>query len=723
LSDEYERKSSELVLADNLRIHVYPLLLVRDDALFLYRRTLASGYEYYSTVLDKTHIEPTKKKFSQSLFQVGSKQELFWTDVLPKRNPINGIRANIPEEGPYEFIGRRRQINQIKEEVITIVNENGILYGPGGIGKTALMIQLSKELFEEKDKENVPYENIIWVSAKSNFYDYIFDTIEEREPQVKSLDSILFAILRFFEFEDLEEYGFEDRKELTLELLQDFKVLLIVDNFETVPRGEADKIIDFFDTQVKKALRRKPENFKIILTSRELIPSGFRQIELRGLDMRDSKRLINSLFKRYRSTHSELTNEQKEALFEHTKGIPILIKHCFAKIYEYNEPYDSAIRSLPRYSGNIVQFSFREILHQLEKESDRIALQILILLEIVDIPLMIRQIADILKIEELCIEEKIPMLANFECIRRINQDNQEKYTLNDEIRLLTKSLIQEHHDLVREIRKKYFRNFSFDKRMDYTSEEEEILGIFEGYVKNRGFTDAEDFIKKELKKRPNSVLLNYYYARYLKDRRNEIDQAIKIFEELRKITHNHPAVLKLLFLCYASLSIPKFESADNLINQIQADLGEYLEQDLDLQLEIARFYVRWSVSIKLTKGIDPFEENLRQARYKELAKKALDILIPLENQLKQRGSVFESENIKLDEVYYRMSQCHYNLWDYDQALRMINKAITLASQSSNTISTGEYESFKNSIISTRDFYSRNPWIDRRQSRNRAETLC
>lgn len=713
LGEDYERRLSELVLADNLRVHIYPLLLIRDDAVFFYKRTIPSGYEYYSILLDKIHIDPTKRKFSQSMFQVGSKQELFWTDVLPTQNSANGVRANIPEEGPYEFIGRRKQINQIKDEIISIVNENGIIYGPGGIGKTALIIQLTKELFEETNKENVLYDNIIWVSAKNRFYDYIFDTIEEREPQVKSLDSILFAILKFFEFENVEEYSFDDRKELVLDLLQDYKALLIVDNFETIQQAEADKIIDFFGTRAKKALQRKPENFKIILTSRELIPSGFRQVELGGLDMRDSKRLIDSLYKRYKSNHSELAEEQKEAIYHRTKGIPILIKHCIAKIYEYSQPFDSVIRSLPSYSGNIVQFSFREILQQIGKESDQIGLRILILLEIVDMPLMIRQIADILEIEEVLVEAKLPLLANFECVRRINQDNQEKYQLNDEISLLTKSLIQEHRPLLQEVRTKYFRNFSFDKRMDYTSEEEEIIGIFEGYVKHREYADAEDFLGRELKKRPNSVLLNYYYARYLKDRRNEVAQAIKILEELRKISRNHPTVLKLLFLCYASASIPMFESADGLISQIQADLGGYLDQDLELQLEIARFYIRWSVSIKCTKGIDPFEENLRQARYKELARKSLDVLLSLEAKLSSGKDQAEYDNVKLHEICYRMAQCYYNMWKYDEALKSINRAISLASQNSSTFSAEEYKKFKKNISGRSDFYSRNPWIDRR----------
>lgn len=248
--------------------------------------------------------------------------------------------------------------------------------------------------------------------------------------------------------------------------------------------------------------------------------------------------------------------------------------------------------------------------------------------------------------------------------------------------------------------------------MDYTSEEEEIIGIFEGYAKNQQYADAEDFIKRELKKRPNSILLNYYYALYLKDRRNEIDQAVKILEDLRKISRNHPTVLKLLFTCYAAVSIPKFESADNLADQIQADLEEYLDQDLELKLGISRFYIRWSISVKMSRGGDPFEENLRQARYKELANKALKILIPLEQQLNQIPTPVDILNISVHEVYYRMSQCYFNLWDYDEALRLITKAISLAPRTPRQVLI-EYKSFQDNIQKTKTFYDKNPWFDKR----------
>ena len=157
------------------------------------------------------------------------------------------------------------------------------------------------------------YDNIIWVSAKRDFYDYIFDTIESRDPQIESLDNILLAILRFFDLEDLEEYNSEDRKELALELLKSNKVLLILDNFETITKPDnREKILEFFGTDVKRILRSKPGNFKIILTSREQIRTGFRQIELNGLEYQESRKLMASLFKRYKSNHTELNGESEK---------------------------------------------------------------------------------------------------------------------------------------------------------------------------------------------------------------------------------------------------------------------------------------------------------------------------------------------------------------------------------------------------------------------------
>jgi hypothetical protein len=81
------------------------------------------------------------------------------------------------------------------------------------------MLELSNQLFKEKDREKLNHDNIIWVSAKSNYYHYLLDIVEKKSQQFESLNHIFSVILRFFEWEDAEEYSFEDKKWLVLETL------------------------------------------------------------------------------------------------------------------------------------------------------------------------------------------------------------------------------------------------------------------------------------------------------------------------------------------------------------------------------------------------------------------------------------------------------------------------------------------------------------------------
>ena len=269
-------------------IDLFPFLMINEDKLYFYKATRAKGYEYFSIEDNSLCLIETKKKFSASAFKIGSsgdQQALFWTDVLPSINPKNNITANIPIEGLEDFVGRRKQIRKIYEEVIEIPNQNGILFGPGGVGKTALMLQMSKELYEERDQGRILFTNIIWVSAKKDYYNPFLDFVEKKEKQIETLDNIFSAILAFFEYENSDEYGYEDKQSLVLELLSEKDILLVIDNFETIPKNEQNKIIKFFGVNVKKHLRKKPDNFKLILTSREQIPSGFHQIKLEGLWM------------------------------------------------------------------------------------------------------------------------------------------------------------------------------------------------------------------------------------------------------------------------------------------------------------------------------------------------------------------------------------------------------------------------------------------------------
>ncbi len=440
LEDWYEKQWSEksqIIIEEkkNVKeIEIFPFLSIKDDKLYFYKKTRTSGYQYFSIIDDRTFIVKSKKKFNRSVFNTSStasSQALFWTEFLPVINSDNLIKANIPSQGNTQFVGRKKQINKIKEEIIEIPNQNGILYGPGGVGKTALLIQLTQQLFNEKVKENILYDNIIWVSAKSNFYHWEQNATISNPQQFESLENVLQIILQFFEYEDVDEYSLEELKDLVFELLEDNKVLLVLDNFETISKVETEKIISFFGSDVKRHLKRLPNNFKVILTSRELLPSGYYQMKLEGLELRESKMLMESIHERYKNSLPQLSLEQFKLIHEASFGIPIVIKHCLGQIFEFQIPLSDILSTLSDESNEVIKFSYAEILSHLKK--DECYLKILLLLELLNEPISARLISLILELSLSEINKHLPILLNFQCVDRINVGIEEKYRVSNVI--------------------------------------------------------------------------------------------------------------------------------------------------------------------------------------------------------------------------------------------------------------------------------------------------
>ncbi len=675
LEDWYEEQwneKAEVVLdfAKGIKksYNLFPFILFREDRPYYYKKTKTSGYQYFSFTDNKTHTVKSKKKFNRSVFSTSTSsnsQSLFWTEVSPVTNPVNKIRANIPSQGNTQFIGRKKQIGKIYDEIIEIPNQNGILYGPGGVGKTALLIELCNQLYDCSDTINILYENIIWVSAKSNFYNWEQNSTISSPQQFESLENIVQIMLRFFDYEDVDEYTETELKDLIFDLLEEHKILLILDNFETVNKLETNKIIDFFGSDVKKRLKHLPNNFKVIITSRELIPSGYYQIKLDGLEAKESNLLISSIYERYRNSHSPLTSEQCKLIHEATSGIPIVIKHCLGQIFEFQVPLNEILKRLSESSNEVIKFSYSEVLSHLKK--DDCYLKILILLEIIGEPISARQISIILEIPINEINMHIPNLLNFLCIDRISLGIEEKYRVSTQIGLLAKSLSVDNKDLTESIRKKISYNLTPDQRMDFAMVELEIIEIFNGY-KDAGDIDyAEYFLKGEIKKRPNSFLLRYHYALFLKDRKRDLKQAIdllkKIDQEIYKLGKRDPKILIALVNSYLSSDVnPDYEKADECCRELLK-----INEDKQYNLFIGEFLINWSTILKSSRELDPIQDIHRKTKVKELAAEGIRLI---EDQKK------ESQQHKYQ---YLIAQGYVNQWNGVKAKEHITKAINQTS--------------------------------------------
>jgi Cdc6-like AAA superfamily ATPase len=652
----------ELALADpdiGRIIDLYPFATISNGSLESYVKTtvgVVSGFQYEGIYTGTGHFAVTRRKFAHAAFRTSviDLQPLFWSHVDPVVN-ARGIRANIPLQ--EAIVGRQKQLLDVFEEILLIPNQNGILYGPGGVGKTALLIEVTRQMFEE-DLTGDIFKNIIWVSAKENFFDVVRSEIEIGQPSFTSLEHILAAIMDFHELEDPGGYSIDEQKGLIIELARDSSTLLILDNFESIAPAKQSEILRFFGLDIKKALRDKPENFKVIITSRETIPSNFHQISLRGLDFGESKDLMARLDVPY--THSPqppLTEDQKCAIYEASRGIPLVIKHCYGQIFEYCQPVEMVIRGLTNATSKLVEYSFSEIIKLLSKDEHH--LSVLLLLEVCVKPLLLRQIIDVLRSNELDTAAAISRLVAFHCVVKLTSGQDEKYTVADEARIFARRLILSHPDLTSKL-KRAVGSLATEKQLDYSREEEEIVVSFRQYLGQRKYLVGEELLTAELRRRPESVLLNMEYARYLRDHKDRVREALDRLDGVRTKSANQLPILREMVACYLKLDPPDYEQGQ----PYAAALEELSPQQAEIKLELARYYTAWSTHIMIRPPeLDPNRELLRQQRYKELADTSISYLSSLRNVS--------------HEVSYLTAQCFLNKWDYEPAAQHIAKAISL----------------------------------------------
>ncbi len=215
------------------------------------------------------------------------------------------LMANLPRR-PF-FVGREAEIETILQSLqpnsrTFIVGMEGI----GGVGKSALAIEVSYRCIEQE-----LFESVIWVSAKESVL--TLHGIEPIIPEAKSLTDILITIGTSLGNPTIGNLSLQDQIRRAYNLLARHTTLLVLDNFETLSKDEQSHILDF--------LRKSPITLKIIVTSRERVAEG-QIIRLRGLTFEESTALLGW---DARQKNIQLTRDQNKYLIDLTGGLPLAL--------------------------------------------------------------------------------------------------------------------------------------------------------------------------------------------------------------------------------------------------------------------------------------------------------------------------------------------------------------------------------------------------------------
>ena len=286
-------------------------------------------------LIDWKNVRETRKMINEN----PSALMKFEENLKKKSNRTIENLPTIVDFDDTSFIGRKREIGEIKSKLFKKNVHILSILGDGGVGKTALTIKL---LYDLLDDEKCPFELILWVSLKTkelNNYEFceISNSINNTSAMYEKLASFVGV-----------SAGSDVKQEL-IELSKNFRTLLVLDNLETINTEEIKEFLDDFS-----------EEGKIIITSRIGLGEMEHRYFLHGLSDEDLEIYTDTLLQLYNKeayfTKAEKFNYVKNELHSN----PLAIKWFIRGLNNGQTPQE-----LLKNKGNLIAFCMSNVYEKL----------------------------------------------------------------------------------------------------------------------------------------------------------------------------------------------------------------------------------------------------------------------------------------------------------------------------------------------------------------------
>ena len=428
----------------------------------------------------------------------------FWyvskSDINDKINELaasvseNPIKINNLDEIKISYnkkiIGRDKELKLLNDYLFGSAYRNAgsvVVYGYGGLGKTALIIEfidiLIKDSIDDCNKYKLDF--VLFFTSKEEILEFSQTTgnliINPLRKQISSFTEFkekLFTILKIDSIDDLNK----------------LKGIIVIDNFETLnSEGMNDK------DEMFKFIFNSPRTVQFILTSREEEQCE-QKIHLKGFDLNNNGELF---IKNYIS-ENELNVDLKDRtidLINSSKGNTLILVLALLRLQEKINTVEEIISELDSTSSSNMEmmslFMYKNTFDRVIKElNNPNALKILSIISLYGEPIDLFSISKLSKINSITEVENI---CNILASKLVLTKNEEQFVINE-----------------------FANKFIFIKLRQNTVEEKELVAEISDYKFNRRFK-LRKLDEKMDKHHSLKVIMSDWQARTIPDKLAIVD--------------------------------------------------------------------------------------------------------------------------------------------------------------------------------------------------------
>ncbi|WP_366183325.1 ATP-binding protein [Flavobacterium ovatum] len=467
---------------------------------------------------------------------------------MPPEDWISNVSWAIPNTLPHSFdheitglLGREKEFKDLDSVLSKVRNNLIAIVAPGGIGKTALILQFLKDLSLSPNWSN-KISSILFCTLKNERLTAngieIIEAINGIE-QIK--ESILEDLKKLYNQKELND--FED----ACNKLQDEKILICIDNLETLLVHSQTEFIEFNESL--------PLLWRVMVTSRISIDSAT-TVPIEPLVKRHAVNLSRNYLRKRGVNDFKL--EDLEKIADAANNNPLAIR---LTIDLYNKGIDIS-QSIQKSQKDIASFSYKNLIESLSNHSISILEAIYVISDSTK-----SELIDFLDLSNEEITQSINELSKTSLIiRRTEEFGNDSYKLSESIRDLllinpknieirnqiSESLKKRKEKIIEQTKKNQQLGVSeFDDEFVSTETDSTVHGLIVDLNKflaihpsNRNHNDLIELKTRfvdSIRYRANDIQLLYHYSRILKQLKDTTGE-LEILNNAEKINSESPRI-------------------------------------------------------------------------------------------------------------------------------------------------------------------------------------